>query len=227
MTHHQPRRRQLFNLGEVVVADYSCADDQPGPVATCDGPVDNGAADRHRHAGRPHVHRDRHRRRRQRTTVTHTYAVARADPTVGCRLGAAGHGRRRRLQPTGAGQGRHRPPPEAAPSPSSSPSRTTAPSPRPSGYGASRRRTNYTDRLPTGGADITSRCVTGTYPTRCSRRGRADPHDQGRRDGRPGAPARQPGRPPGHLVSTSDPLVKDVVALHRPPALRTDLRRTP
>jgi Zn-dependent metalloprotease len=42
VTVTSPADGSVVNQGQLVMADYSCTDDQPAPVVTCDGPVDDG-----------------------------------------------------------------------------------------------------------------------------------------------------------------------------------------
>ena len=161
-----PADGSIVNQGQIVVADYSCADDQPPNPPTCEGPVDD---DRAIDTSTPGPHpfavtatdaagND--------TTVTHTYVVASRRPDNRIRQGAAGATVGDNVvNATGAGQnrtttalrGRHVTFFVTAQNDGSHPEAL-----RVRGQPSS---TNYAVRYSSAGRDITTAVRNGTYQT--------------------------------------------------------------
>jgi bacillolysin len=89
ITIASPAHGAVFGVGQVVLADFTCTDDQPGPV-DCDGPVDDGEAIDTTTPGAHTFTVTASDGADNDATVTHIYTVAGRRPDGRIRLGANG-----------------------------------------------------------------------------------------------------------------------------------------
>ena len=161
----RPAHGAVFGVGQVVLADFTCTDDQPGPV-DCDGPVDDGEAIDTTTPGAHTFTVTASDGAGNDATVTHIYTVAGRRPDGRIRLGAngatVGDGV---YNLTGVGQTRTAEAARDATATFFVTIQNDGAQPEAFRLRGQPSTTNYAIRYYTGGVDITLPANNGTYQT--------------------------------------------------------------
>ena len=161
----RPAHGAVFGVGQVVLADFTCTDDQPGPV-DCDGPVDDGEAIDTTTPGAHTFTVTASDGAGNDATVTHIYTVAGRRPDGRIRLGAngatVGDGV---YNLTGVGQTRTAEAARGATATFFVTIQNDGAQPEAFRLRGQPSTTNYAIRYYTGGVDITLPANNGTYQT--------------------------------------------------------------